>query len=301
MTLKSSKTLSPRTEKELAFFLEYNTIPLTQALWEWIAIQGKIGTETEIDLKDFEKFVAKHRGTKFTRWWMLKRFRWLIQHRVIQVIKEFSNTAYRVVLRPFEWLKPRKKNSQNHLQNSNSTCDLSPENAYSVGDGVNNNNIHLNKIADGDREELRKILKVIKLCEEYGYSPSPSIYNWSIEELKASLENWSSRVYEELERQYDILKLCADYGIYYHPNKSGTQELFDYSIEEVEVALKHFIKVCREQGRNGGKTAIRNPQGWLIRCLAESWWQEPNLGFTFQQFLEVMDYFLPKNIPRDYS
>jgi hypothetical protein len=160
---------------------------------------------------------------------------------------------------------------------------------------VNNNNIHINKIADGDREELRKILKVIKLCEEYGYNPSPNIYNWSLEELKASLENWSSRVYEELERQYDILKLCADYGIYYHPNKSGTQELLDSHIEDVELALKHFQKVSK----NG--VTIRNPQGWLIRCLAEGWWEKPIYGFGLNEFLNSISQFLPKNIPRDYS
>jgi hypothetical protein len=119
MTLKPSKNLSLRTEKELAFFLEYNTIPLTQALWEWIALQGKIGTEIEIDLKDFEKFTDKHRGSKFARWWMKKKFHWLVNNRIVQIVKEFSSVAYRVILRPFDWLKPRKKNSQNHLQNSN--------------------------------------------------------------------------------------------------------------------------------------------------------------------------------------
>ncbi|BAY08609.1 hypothetical protein [Calothrix sp. NIES-2098] len=299
MTLKASKTLSLRTEKELAFFLEQNTIPLTQALWEWIALQGKIGTQIEIDLRDFEQFVTKHRGTKFARWWLLKRFKWLIQHRVIQVIKEFSSTAYRILLRPFDWLKPRKKNQQNHLQNLNSTCDLNTSNEQSARDGENNNNTYIPKISSSEREELNKILQVVKLCEQYGYQPSAPIFDFSLAELKASLEQWSSQQYEELERRYDILVLCAEYGIYYHPNKAGTQELFNYHIEEIELALKHFIQSGGFEKRSNGKPIISNPQGWLIRCLQQSWWEQVTFGID--QFLSVINAFLPKNIPRDYS
>ncbi|OUL28792.1 hypothetical protein [Nostoc sp. 106C] len=301
MTLKASKTLSPRTEKELAFFLEQNTIPLTQALWEWIALQGKIGTQIEIDLEEFEQFVTKHRGTKFARWWLKKRFKWLINHRIIQVIKEFSSTAYRIVLRPFDWLKPRKKNSQNHLQNCNSSCDLTTSNDQSVRDGVNNNNTYIPKISESEREELGKILEVVKLCEQYGYQPpiTKIPVNLSIAEIKASLEQWSSEQYQELERRYDILKICADYGIYYHPHTTGTQELFSYQIEEVELAIKHFIKAGGFEKRGNGKPIISNPQGWLIKCLRECWY------FTWpdkvEDFFNILGNLLPQNIPRDYS
>jgi len=117
--------------------------------------------------------------------------------------------------------------------------------------------------------------------------------------LKASLENWSSRVYEELERHYDILILCGQYGIYYHPNKSGTYELFEYSIEEVELALKHFIDKGGFGLKGNGKPIIYNPQGWIINCLRESWWEQEIQGFS--QLEMMLDNFLPKNIPRDYS
>ncbi|MBD2167114.1 hypothetical protein H6G04_22245 [Calothrix membranacea FACHB-236] len=299
MTLNPSQKLSPRTEKELAFFLEHNTIPLTQALWEWIAIQGKIGTQIEIDLKDFEEFTNKHRGNKFARWWMKKKFQWLVNKRIIQIIKEFSSTAYRILLRPFNWLKPRKKNSQNHLQNRNYSCDLDTSNDQLARDGVNNNNTYIPKISESERDELRKILDVVKLCEQYGYqSPIKKLpVNLSIAEIKANLEQWSSQQYEELERRYDILKLCADYGVYYHPQTSGTQELFYYEIEEIELSLKHFIKSGGFEKRGNGQPIISNPQGWLIKCLREGWY------FTFPDktnFLDILSNLLPKNISKDY-
>ncbi|MEA5626613.1 hypothetical protein [Nostoc sp. UHCC 0251] len=71
--------------------------------------------------------------------------------------------------------------------------------------------------------------------------------------------------FEELERQHEILTTCAEYEIYFDPNKRTTRNLLEFDIEDVQLALKHFVK-------RGGNQAINNPQGWLINCLCDRKW-----------------------------
>ncbi|XHR81382.1 MAG: hypothetical protein ACFKPT_24675 [Gloeotrichia echinulata GP01] len=296
---QNTKKSTFRTAQELAFFLERGTIQLTQAIWEWIALQGELSKEIEIDLKDFERFVSKHRHAPFSHWWVKNRFQWLVDNRIVGVVKSFSATAYRLILRPFSHLVPPKKKSQNHLLNLNSTCDLDTSNPQSANGGVNNINISNPKISNEEREELKRVLEIVKLCERHGYQPHASIFNLSIDEIKSSLESWSSQLYEQLERNYDILKLCAEYKIYYDPFKAGTQALFQHELAEVELALKHFLKSGGHDLNPFGKPIISNPQGWLIRCLEQGWYTANT--FTLDSFIAVMETFLPKDIPRDYS
>ncbi|WYL97411.1 MAG: hypothetical protein HEQ35_29665 [Gloeotrichia echinulata IR180] len=185
------------------------------------------------------------------------------------------------------------------MLNLNSTCDLDTSNPQSANGGVNNINISNLKISNEEREELKRVLEIVKLCERHGYQPHASIFNLSISQIKFSLEGWSTHLYEQLEREYDIVKLCAEYKIYYHPFKSGTQALFNHDIDEVELALKHFLKRGGHEYNSYGKPIIRNPQGWLIRCLEQGWHMAD--AFTLDSFLAVMETFLPKDIPRDYS
>ncbi|MFN6527374.1 hypothetical protein [Nostoc sp. ChiSLP03a] len=95
----------------------------------------------------------------------------------------------------------------------------------------------------------------------------------------------------ELERQHEILTACAEYEIYFDPNKRTTRQLFEFAIEEVRLALKHFVK-------RGGNQAINNPQGWLINCLHNSYWEDETLNLY--QFLIALKSWFPSKLPRDY-
>ncbi|MFN6484021.1 MULTISPECIES: hypothetical protein [unclassified Nostoc] len=97
--------------------------------------------------------------------------------------------------------------------------------------------------------------------------------------------------FEELEKQHEILSVCAEYEIYFDPNKRTTRQLFEFDIEDVRLALKHFVK-------RGGNQAINNPQGWLINCLHNCYWEDEALKLS--GFLQLMKSWFPSNLPRDY-
>ncbi|MEH2288310.1 hypothetical protein [Nostoc sp.] len=95
----------------------------------------------------------------------------------------------------------------------------------------------------------------------------------------------------ELERQHEILTACAEYEIYFDPNKRTTRHLFEFDIQDVRLALNHFVK-------SGGHQTVRKPQGWLIDCLRECYWQDETLGLS--NFIQVLKSWFPTSLPRDY-
>lgn len=97
--------------------------------------------------------------------------------------------------------------------------------------------------------------------------------------------------FEEKELQHDILTACAEYQIYFDPNKRTTRNLFEFDIDYIREALNHFAK-------RGGHQAIKNPQGWLINCLRECYWQDEMFGLS--GFIEVLKSWFPSKLPRDY-
>jgi hypothetical protein len=113
------------------------------------------------------------------------------------------------------------------------------------------------------------------------------------------LNRWSGEEYEELERQHSILHLCAEYGIYFNPKNKNTQELFFYDLEEeIKPALEYFAKKGGHETNSKGEPIISSPNGYLIKCLRECWYEEKRYGLA--AFLLSMVDFLPKGVPRDY-
>ena len=97
--------------------------------------------------------------------------------------------------------------------------------------------------------------------------------------------------FEELERLHEILTACAEYEIYFDPNKRTTRHLLEFDIEDVRNALKHFVKRREHQ-------VIKNPQGWLINCLHNCYWEDEQI--TLSGFLQLIKSWFPSNLPRDY-
>ena len=95
----------------------------------------------------------------------------------------------------------------------------------------------------------------------------------------------------EMERRHDILTACAEYEIYFNPKKRTTRHLLEFDIEDVRLALKHFVK-------RGGNQVINNPQGWLINCLRNCYWEDETLKLS--EFLLALKSWFPSKLPRDY-
>ncbi|MEH2140348.1 hypothetical protein [Nostoc sp.] len=85
--------------------------------------------------------------------------------------------------------------------------------------------------------------------------------------------------FEEKELQHEIFTACAEYQIYFDPNKRTTRHLFEFDIEDVQLALKHF-------SLRGGHQAINNPQGWLLDCLRNCYLQDEK--FTLSAFMQLL-------------
>ncbi|MBN3943000.1 hypothetical protein [Nostoc sp. NMS9] len=136
----------------------------------------------------------------------------------------------------------------------------------------------------------------------FSYKKDPS-NTQSAESVVGSSSNSSTHIsteeFQELEIRHEILKTCGEYQIYFDPNKPTTNQLFEFDIADVTEALKkHFVKRGDHEKYSSGKPMIPNPQGWLIRCLQNCYWEDQY--FRVDQFSMFLKSLLPTNLPRDY-
>lgn len=108
MTYKTHKSISQWTYKHEAFCLK-NTIPRSaQLMWEWLIKEGKLNIEVEPDLKDFNSWIAKHRGKGYCRNTLKSAFNTLVENRIVNLVKRYTWRIVKIVTRPLEFLEPKK-------------------------------------------------------------------------------------------------------------------------------------------------------------------------------------------------
>lgn len=235
---------TPWTNKHEEFCYENKIPPIAKTLWQWLLSEGMVGTEIEPDLSEFNEWVAKSRGKKYSHEYLKKAFNLLVECRVVQVMKSFCWKIHRILVRPIDWLKPRKKQPKKNLQTSNQ---------------ISNSQYSSDRSADGG-----------------DYSSSEFT-----QEEQAYIEC-------EQERQHEILRLCAEYEIYFNPEKQP--EILAYDIEDVQCALQHYVKRGGGKFDMFGQPKILNPQGWLINCLRNGYWEDDNFGVN--DFLSIIKEFV---------
>lgn len=243
------KILSLWTDKHDEYCLQEKIPPAAQYLWRWLLREGKVGTEVEPDLKEFNNEIAKKRGNPYSHNYLKEMFNLLCQKRVINIIKTFSWRFHRILVRPLDWLKPRRKKTEKNLQNHNESYKTGGSNPQS---------------ADG------------------GYNSSSILTTEDMEHLEV-----------EHQRQQEVLNACAEYGIYFNPEKQP--EAVQHDIEDVRCALQHFMKRGGHTKDNFNKPRIPNPQGWLIDCLRNRYWEDDNLQLDgFLGFMARFTTLKPK-------
>ncbi|MBC1242262.1 hypothetical protein, partial [Nostoc sp. 2RC] len=109
--------------------------PAAKSLWQWLMRQGETGSEIEPDLSEFNAWVEKVRGKKYTHNYLKQMFELLQTHRVVQVVKQYSWKIFKLLVRPLQWLKPPKKKREKNLQNNNSSYTLQASNQQSTEPG----------------------------------------------------------------------------------------------------------------------------------------------------------------------
>ncbi len=107
MTQNSTKNLNPWTDKHDLFCLENKITPSAQLLWRWLLREGKLGTELEPDLKEFNEWVSKRRGKPYCRPQVKAAFNQLVECRVIVLVKTFTWHLVRIVTRTLADLFPK--------------------------------------------------------------------------------------------------------------------------------------------------------------------------------------------------
>lgn len=68
------------------------------------------------------------------------------------------------------------------------------------------------------------------------------------------------------------IEKCEEAGIYFDSEDSAKLLAWE-DVEEVEKAIKLFFK-------RGGHEKIKNPEGWLRRCLEKRWFDKPKFSFV---------------------
>jgi hypothetical protein len=123
-----TKLTSNWTEEHDQFCLKNHIPPAAKLLWQWLIREG-VNQEVEPDLSEFNSWVERFRGKGYAHNYLKQMFQILVEHRVIQTIKQYSWKIFKLLIRPLEYLKPRKKQK---LHNDNSTYKTptpNPENS----------------------------------------------------------------------------------------------------------------------------------------------------------------------------
>lgn len=87
---------------------------------------------------------------------------------------------------------------------------------------------------------------------------------------------------EQIQNAEEVLTVCETNGIVFNPIKSP--EILDYTIEEVNLAIECFIAAGGHEVNRFGRRKIRNPQGWLLECLRNAYWEKVE-GWSFYNLL----------------
>lgn len=96
------------TTKHLDYCLENSITPAAQYLWQWLINEEKLAQEIEPDLAEFNKHIKKVRGKGYCRLTLKNALNQLIEHRIVQLIKQYTWRIVKIITRPLDWLKPKK-------------------------------------------------------------------------------------------------------------------------------------------------------------------------------------------------
>lgn len=132
----AKKSIHLWTEQHEIFCLKNKVPHAAQRLWQWLLWQSDLTEEIEPDLSEFNTWVEKWRGRRYTHNYLKSMFQLLNDLRVISVVKTYCWKIHRLILRPLDWLNPRKRQPKKNLQVDDSTYNYQPPNDECAVSGV---------------------------------------------------------------------------------------------------------------------------------------------------------------------
>ncbi|WP_174762943.1 hypothetical protein [Anabaena sp. UHCC 0187] len=130
------------TQKHDQFCLKNSIPPAAKLLWQWLTREG-VGEEVEPDLSEFNTWVEKHRGKGYAHNYLKQMFNKLVEVRVVGTIKQYSWKIFKLIVRPLEWLFPRRKQKLHNPNSTYKTPTSNPDN--SVKDDIQQQHILSNQ------------------------------------------------------------------------------------------------------------------------------------------------------------
>lgn len=186
------------TEKHLKYCIAQRLTPTAIKLYQWLLGEIQEGYTEVVDLRDFQKMVAKQRGKAHDFRIIQSAVERLAEAGILKTCKKYSNFLWKWTIRPINRLlyplipKPKIYEKRSQIPN------LAPSNSSDPVQGVLTTTTDLiNKLPE---ELVLKVETNLDLCEQAGifYDPTdvPEIMLENPEDIKAAIayyQEYSSR------------------------------------------------------------------------------------------------------------
>jgi hypothetical protein len=235
---KPVRRVTAWTKKHDELCLKYKIPSSAQKLWHWLICYGPIGKRIEPSLKEFNAWIESQRAKPYCQKQLKNAFNKLLECKLLKLVKKYSWHEFKLIIKPLDWLEPRKNASEKKSDSEKSSSNLQPEtqeNEFKTFNEVNQQQ----QYEDRDKSEVTNNTKP------------------------------TSHVSQETKQEIKQLCQTADIQL---PEKC---EIFYYPIEKIRISLG-FLKLRNK------RDLIDNRIGWLIDCLQNEYYFEPENQRTLQ-------------------
>jgi hypothetical protein len=197
------------TKKHAAYSLQQKLPPAAQYLWQWLEETKTLDKPVEPDLRDFNKWVARHRGKGYCRQTVKDAFSKLSECGIVRALKNFGHWAiHRVIVRAIESLMPPKPKPKKNLRSENSICDSDPSNPQSVKHVCSSSS---NSLSEANKAE------VLQVCADHGIHYSPDkpakVFEHPVEDVKQAIKLFYTRGgHQKITNPCGWLIECLEWG-----------------------------------------------------------------------------------------
>lgn len=161
------------TEKHRNTALERQLTPSARELYEYLVLEGYEGKPQVLDLREFNKFIAKRRGQPYDRRTIKKARDFLEEKGLLTACKQFTAFVHHVTLRAVSALFKPKKGGDIGCKSRSLDATLDPSNASNAAVGVhttttNSSFTEADLLQAAPLTEASYLEQNLTMCEEAG-------------------------------------------------------------------------------------------------------------------------------------
>jgi hypothetical protein len=197
---KPTRRVTTWTKKHDELCLKYKIPSSAQKLWHWLICYGQVGKRIEPSLKEFNDWIETERGKPFCQKQLKNAFNKLLECKLLKLVKKYSWHEFKLIIKPLDWLEPRKRVPEKKSDFQNSSSTLQPEtleNQSSTSNEVDqqqqsidhqNSDVTNNtKLKTQVSQETKQEIKQLCLAADIQLPEKCEVFYYPIEEIKISL------------------------------------------------------------------------------------------------------------------